>query len=93
MSAPDPTKAVAEQVTTPDGRVVLLQREAIHVTASGMVDDANAALYLGTSVRTLQRRRAQGCGPRYRVLNGRVWYPLSALDDYLVECEVDPLAE
>lgn len=92
MTVPSPQSAAAEEVTTPDGRVVLVRRESIHVTASGMVDDLNAALYLGTSIRTLQRRRAQGCGPRYRVMNGRVWYPLTALDEYLAECEVDPLA-
>ncbi|GMV28559.1 MAG: hypothetical protein AMXMBFR59_06840 [Rhodanobacteraceae bacterium] len=93
MNAPDQVAAGAEEARTPDGRLVLLRREAIHVTASGMVDDTNAARYLGTSVRTLQRRRAQGCGPRYRVSNGRVWYPLAALDEYLADCEVNPLAD
>ncbi|WP_257384998.1 helix-turn-helix domain-containing protein [Tahibacter caeni] len=91
MTAQTPPSAVAEEVTTPDGRRVLVRRDSIHVTASGMVDEENAAAYLQCSARSLQRYRQQRRGPCYRVVSGRVWYPLAELDEYLRLCSVDPL--
>lgn len=91
MTTQNPQSAAAEEVTTPDGRVVLLRRESIQVTASGMVDEENAAAYLQCSARSLQRYRQQRRGPSYRVVSGRVWYPLAELDEYLRLCSVDPL--
>ncbi|MBL8301095.1 MAG: helix-turn-helix domain-containing protein [Rhodanobacteraceae bacterium] len=82
---------VPEEYRTPDGRLVLLRRQSIQITASGMLDEENAAAYLHCSERSLQRYRQQRRGPSYRVVFGRVWYPHDELDEYLRLCSVDPL--
>lgn len=82
-----------EEVTTPDGRtVVVLRDRAIHLTSAGTMNEDDAARYLGCSARTMQRMRRERRGPRYHNLSGRYWYTLAALDEYLQLCAVDPLA-
>lgn len=81
------------RTTTAAGLVIDIEVPRIRVTASGMLDERDAATYLGSSVRKLQRFRKDGCGPRYRKVGGRFWYPRDLLDEFLRDCEIDPLAE
>lgn len=93
MSANESDGSKLESVTTPDGRTVRIRRApAIRVTAAGLVTEQDAADYLGCSARTMQRMRQQRYGPKYQLRNGRCWYALADLDDYLRDCQVDPLA-
>lgn len=86
-----PVETIAEDVTTPDGRVVSVLRDSVHLTGAGTMNEDDAARYLGCSARTMQRMRRERRGPRYHNLSGRYWYTLAALDEYLQLCAVDPL--
>lgn len=68
-------------------RGFVVQRPVIHASASGRVREDAAAKYLGCSARQLRRMRARDEGPSYDLVCGRVWYRLSALDEYLGHCE------
>lgn len=93
MGAREHDDSQLERLTTPDGRTVCVRRaRAIRVTAAGLTTEQGAAEYLGCSVRTMQRMRQQRHGPKYQLRNGRTWYALADLDDYLRDCRVDPLA-
>jgi hypothetical protein len=83
---------VPEQVTTPDGRsVMVLHAPAVRFTASGMTDELGAAEYLGCSTRNMQRMRQQRRGPKY-IVTTQIWYSRPDLDEYLTDMKVDPLA-
>lgn len=60
--------------------------ERIKVTAfpDGRVDTANAALYLGLSVKTLAIMRSDGTGPRF-IKRGHIFYFLDDLETWIAE--------
>lgn len=50
---------------------------------------AEAATYLGLGASTLERKRLDGSGPRYRVLGARaVRYAIADLDEWASACVV-----
>lgn len=57
---------------------------AVQMRADGRMDTANAARYLGLSVKTLAMMRSEGRGPDY-VKRGRIFYFRSTLDAWLME--------
>jgi hypothetical protein len=65
---------------------VVFERPAIRLTASGRMDSAGAAQYLGLSERKLRQMRERDEGPCYSMIGRRVWYSLGDLDAYLSAC-------
>ncbi|WP_025322238.1 helix-turn-helix transcriptional regulator [Deferrisoma camini] len=51
-----------------------------------LMNEKEAAAYLGLSVRTLQAWRQKGIGPAWKKLGRAVRYALSDLDAFLEEC-------
>lgn len=53
-----------------------------------------AALYIGTSWRTMEKWRRIGKGPNFiRTEGGKIRYRRDVLDKYLLDLEVDPREE
>lgn len=48
-----------------------------------LLDSRRAAAILGCSERTLERRRVEGNGPRFRKLGGLVRYSLADINAYV----------
>lgn len=70
---------------------VKLDRPALRVTAAGTCDERGAAVYLGTSMRSLRRWRQLNQGPAYHRIANRIWYSVIDLDAHLALCRHDPL--
>lgn len=51
-----------------------------------LFDTPTSAVYLDTSVPSMERWRGQGVGPDWIKMNGSVRYRKSALDRYIEEC-------
>jgi predicted DNA-binding transcriptional regulator AlpA len=56
-----------------------------------IVNERQAAQYLGLSVKTLQAWRWRGTGPRYVKMNKAVRYRLGDLDAFTESNVVDPI--
>lgn len=67
--------------------VVVPSPVVIRPNLRGDVDERQAALYLSCSTRKMRKMRRADEGPNWRMIAGRVWYPLAALDEYLEACK------
>lgn len=76
----DPSDLPLERRVSPTGVVVVVP--VIRATASGRVDEKQAAAYLGCSTRWLRMRRERDELPDYERYCGRIWYRLDALDAF-----------
>ena len=56
------------------------------------MNERDAAAYLGVSIFTLQRWRCERRGPAFRKLGRAVRYSPEALDEYLSNATVSPIA-
>ena len=64
----------------------------IYILPSGMLDTANAAKYLGISVKTLANYRVKGTGPQF-TKRGRILYSKTSLDSWLNEKQYTSTAQ
>ena len=62
----------------------VLEQVRVEIFPDGRLDTANAALYLGLSVKTLASMRCSGSGPRF-VKRGRIFYFREDLDAWMAE--------
>jgi hypothetical protein len=60
------------------------------ITQKNVLNDVEAARYLGLAPQSLRNLRHYGRGPAYHKLGSRVVYKLSDLDKYLAERRIDP---
>ena len=58
-------------------------KSKIHVLPDGRMTAADAAIYLGLSVKTLANWRVLGKGPRWVRAGRRPWYFISDLEDLI----------
>lgn len=74
-----------------------MKAQSVRRTAATRLDEHEAAAYLGgdppLSVRTLQKWRSLGYGPRYYKLGAAVRYAVADLDAFLAAGERDPGAD
>lgn len=63
-----------------------IEKPILRASGSGRIRESDAAIYLGCSTRWLRKNRASDSGPNFDLIAGRVWYQISALDDYLAAC-------
>ena len=69
----------------PEGAMAfVLEQVRVEIFPDGRLDTANAALYLGLSVKTLASMRCSGSGPRF-VKRGRIFYFREDLDAWMAE--------
>jgi hypothetical protein len=57
-----------------------------------LMNEKDAATYLGWSVKTLQARRHYCKPPRYRKIGRSVRYVLADLENFVNGCTVEPMA-
>lgn len=70
---------------------VATSNEVVHLTPAGLLTTEDAAKYLGRKERALRRWRARKTGPKYIKTEGRYYYRLQDLHDYLEDRRHDPL--
>lgn len=70
----------------------IFRSNSILVLPDGRLDTANAAAYVGLSIKTLAMMRCRGEGPRF-IKRGKVFYYLDALDEWLRDGEVKSTAQ
>ena len=57
-----------------------------------VMNDVEAAAYLGLAPQSLRNMRCRALGPVYHRLGRRIVYKISDLDKYLAERRIDPEA-
>jgi hypothetical protein len=87
-----PDKSAMLTTATPrverkERRGCILVKPVLRVSGAGMMREDGASEYTGISTRQLRRLRAEDKGPKYSLICGRVWYSLTALNEYLANCE------
>lgn len=65
----------------------------ITIPAATLMNEKEAAAYLGLSVDCLQARRSMGRAPRYIKLGRAVRYDRADLEAFVESCRVTPYAE
>lgn len=58
------------------------------VNSDPLLNRQQAAVYLGSKVKTMDNMRVRRVGPPFVKLGGRVLYRKSALDTYIASCEI-----
>jgi hypothetical protein len=72
-------------------KVVVSSQNHHHPEEAPVIDRLNtakAAAYLQVSPRTMQRWRREGVGPEYLRMEGRIYYTVADLDEYLSSLKV-----
>ena len=60
-----------------------VEQVTVRVLPDGRLDRKNAAAYLGRAPKTLAQWKLQGRGPKSVTVNGREFYYLEVLEDYV----------
>jgi hypothetical protein len=60
-----------------------IEQVIVRVLPDGRLSRADAAKYLGCSIKTLAMWKWQGTGPRWVLVGGRVFYYRHHLDEYI----------
>jgi hypothetical protein len=72
-------------ISNVDEMRAVLRRRGLHITLSDAVRPDVAALFLDRSERTLRTWRSTGRGPEFVGVQGRIYYPITALFRFVEE--------